>query len=331
MKAVIWTEYGPPEGLELREVEKPAPKADEILVKVHAASVTAGDCEMRRLALPLSLSLPVRLYAGFRKPKRIRILGQEFSGEIEGMGSGVQSFQVGDEIFGTTGFRFGAYAEYICLPAQPGDAQGTFARKPENLSHQEAAAVPTAGLEALHFIRKAGIQEGKQALIVGGGGSIGTFAIQLAKHFGANVAAVDSTEKLDLIRSLGADRVIDFTKQDYLNNDETYDLIIDVVGRRDIARRLRLLKPDGWYFLAYARLSHILLSLWVSLTSKKKFKIEASSQDKQDLLYLKDLIEEGKLRPVIDKTYSLDQVPEAHRYAESGQKKGNIVITMNKH
>jgi NADPH:quinone reductase-like Zn-dependent oxidoreductase len=328
MKAIVWTKYGSPDGLRLQEVEKPVPKDDEILIKIHATTVTAGDCEMRRLQLPLMLSLPVRLYAGFLRPKRIPILGQELAGEVEEVGSKVTSYKVGDRVFGTTGFKLGAYAEYICLPAEPDDAQGVLVPKPANLTFEQAATVPTAGFEALHFLRKADIQPGKKVLIIGAGGSIGTFAIQLARHFGAEVTGVDSTEKQDLLRSLGANHVIDYTKDDYIKNGETYDLIIDVVGRKGVPRRLGLLKPGGYYFLAYAGLSHILLSLWTSMTSNRKLKIESSSQKKEDLVFLKELIEGGKLKPIVGRSYALEQVPEAHRYAESGNKKGNVVITV---
>ncbi len=328
MKAIVWTKYGPPEGLKLQELAKPVPKDDEILVKVHATTVTAGDCEMRKLKLPLMLSFPMRLYVGFIRPKRISILGQELAGEVEQVGANVKAYQVGDQVFGTTGFGFGAYAEYKCLPAEPDDVQGALAAKPTNLSYAEAAAVPTAGLEALHFIRKANVGKGSQVLVVGGGGSIGSFSIQLAKHFGAEVTGVDQTEKLDLMRSMGADGVIDYTREDYVNSGESYDLIIDVVGRRGVAQRLKLLKPGGYYFLAYAGLSNILLSIWTSLTSEKNLKLEAASQNKADLLTLKELIEAGKLKVPIDKIYPLAQAAEAHRYFETGQKKGNLVITV---
>lgn len=328
MKAIIWTKYGSPDGLQLQETEKPVPKADEILIRIHATSVTAGDCEMRRLELPLMLSFPVRLYAGFLRPKRIPILGQELAGEVKEVGTNVKSLNVGDQVFGTTGFGFGAYAEYICLPEEPDDAQGTLATKPENLTYEEAATVPTAGFEALHFLRKANIQPGKKVLIIGAGGSIGTFSVQLARHFGADVTGVDSTDKLDMLRSIGANHVIDYTKDDYTKNGESYDLIIDVVGKRSVSRRLKLLKPDGYYFLAYAGLSHILLGIWTSMTSNKKVKIESASQKKEDLIFLKELIEAGKIKPVIDRHYPLEQVPEAHRYVESGHKRGNVVITV---
>lgn len=328
MKAVVWTKYGSPNGLQLQEVEKPTPKDNQILVKIQATTVTAGDCEMRRLQLPLMLSLPMRLYAGFLKPKRIPVLGQELAGEIEAVGQDVTAFKKGDQVFGTTGFGFGAYAEYICLPEKPNDTQGTVAAKPTNLSYEEAAAVPTAGFEALHFLRKANIQPGQKVLIIGAGGSIGTFAVQLARHFGAEVTGVDSSEKLDMLRTIGANYVIDYTKEDYTNSGEAYDLIIDVVGRRGVVRRLKLLKPDGYYFLAYAGLSHILLGLWTSLISNKKLKIEAAGQKKEDLLFLKELIEAGKLKPIIDRRYPLERTAEAHRFAETGQKQGNIVVTV---
>ena len=329
MKAVIWTKYGSPDGLELQEIKKPIPKADEILVAVHATTVTAGDCEIRRLKLPLGLSFPLRLYAGFSRPKRIAILGQEFSGEVSEIGENVKSFKMGDQIFGTTGFGFGAYAEFICLPGNPGDADGVLAAKPQNLSYKEAAAVPTAGLEALHYMRKAGVQPGKKVLIIGGGGSIGTFSIQLAKHFGAEVTGVDSTEKFDLMRSLGAGHVIDYKTENYIKSSETYDLIIDLVGKHSILKRLKLLTKNGKYFLAFAKPYHILLGILTSLTSSKKLKIESANQTREDLLSLKKLIEEGNLKPVIDRCFPLEEVPEAHRYVESGRKKGNVCIKLD--
>jgi len=329
LKAIVWTKYGSPEGLELQEVEKPLPKADEVLVKVHATTVTAGDCEMRRLQLPLMLSFPVRVYAGLLRPKRLTILGQELAGEVEAVGDQVTAYKVGDQVFGTTGFGFGAYAEYICLPGVPGDAQGVLAPKPANLSYAEAAVVPTAGFEALHYMRSAQVQPGKRVLIIGGGGSIGTFSIQLAKHFRAEVTAVDGTGKLDMMRSLGADYVIDYTQEDYTQSGKTYDLIIDVVGKLSVPRRLKLLKTDGIYFLAFAKPFHIFLSLWTSLTSKKRIKIQAADQKKEDLIVLKELIESGKLKPVIDRVFPLEQVPEAHKYVEAGGKKGNVCIRVD--
>jgi len=328
MKAVVWTRYGSPDGLQLQEVERPVPGADQILIRVHATSITAGDCEMRRLQLPLMLSFPVRLYAGLTRPRRLRILGQELAGEVEQVGADVRSYKVGDQVFGTTGLGFGAYAEYVCLPEKPDGAQGMLAPKPGNLTYEEAAVVPTAGFEALHFLRKADIGPGKQVLIIGAGGSIGTFATQLASHFGADVTAVDSTGKMDMLRALGADHVIDYTREGYLNATAAYDCIIDVVGRRGVARRLNLLKPGGHYFLAYAGLSDLLLSAWTSLTSGKKLRIEASSQSRQDLLYLKDLLEAGSLKPIVDRSFRLEEIPDAHRYVEAGGKRGNVAITV---
>lgn len=328
MKAIVWTKYGSPDVLQLRTVEKPTPRDNELLIRIHATTVTAGDCEMRRLELPLMLSFPMRLYAGLLRPKRIAVLGQELAGEVEAVGKAVQSFKAGDRVFGTTGFSFGAYAEYICLPAEPNEMQGALAAMPANLTYEEAAAVPTAGLEALHFLRKANAQRGTKVLIVGAGGSIGTFAVQLARHLGAEVTGVDSTEKLDMLRAIGADHVIDYTKEEYTNSGERYDLIVDVVGRKAVSRRLKLLKEDGDYFLAYAGLSHLVLSRWMSLTGNKKLKIESASQQKEDLLFLKELLEAGKIKPVIDRCYPLEQMAEAHRYAETGQKKGNVVIAV---
>jgi len=327
MKAVIWTTYGPPDVLQLREIEKPAPKAGEVLVKVHAATVTAGDCEMRRLELPLGLGLPMRLYAGVRRPSRVTILGQELAGEVEAVGSGVSRFQPGDQVFAATGFGSGAYAEYVCLPEQSDDA--ALALKPANLTYEEAAAVPTGGLEALHFLRRAGIQGGEKVLINGAGGSIGTAAVQLARAFGAaEVTAVDSTAKLDMLAALGADHVVDYTRQDYTASGETYDVIFDVVGKMALSRGLRALKPGGRYLLANPRLSDLVRRPWTSRTSGKQIITGTSSLKAADLEYLKELIEAGKLRPVIDRIYPLEQIVEAHRYVETGQKKGNVVVTL---
>lgn len=329
MKAIVWTKYGLPDGLKPMEVEKPNPKVNEILVKIHATTVTAGDCEMRRIQLPLMLSFPMRLFVGLSHPKRITILGQELAGEVTEVGSGVTSYKVGDQVFGTTGFKFGAYAEYICLPAKPGDAQGVLALKPVNLTYEEAAAIPTGGLEALHYMRSGKVEPGKRVLIIGGGGSIGTYAIQLAKHYGAEVTAIDSAEKQAIMQSLGADHVIDYTSEDYTKSGETFDVIIDVVGKHSVAKRLKLLKKNGLYFLAFAKPSHILLSIWTSLTGKKRVKIESSPQKKEDLIILAELIKSGKLKPIIDRVFPLEQLPEAHSYVESGRKMGNVCIKVN--
>jgi NADPH:quinone reductase-like Zn-dependent oxidoreductase len=331
MKAIVWTKYGSPDGLQLKDVPKPIPRNDEILVKVHATSVTAGDRELQRLKLPMMLSFPMRLYVGFLKPKRITILGQELAGEVEAVGKNVNSYKVGDQIFGTTGFGFGAYAEYICLHAAPNEMQGALASKPENITYAEAAVVPTAGFEALHFLRKANVARGQKILIFGAGGSIGTFSVQLAKHFGAEVTGVDSAEKLDMLKSIGADYVIDYGKEDFTKNGVTYDVIIDVVGKNSFSRRLKSLKANGHYFLANAGLSHIIIGKLTSLTSNKKVVLGSAKQKREDLLLLKELIESGQLKPIIDRCYPLEQVAEAHRYVETGCKKGNVCITVEHH
>jgi NADPH:quinone reductase-like Zn-dependent oxidoreductase len=272
----------------------------------------------------------MRLYVGVIKPKRITILGQELAGDIEEVGKDVVAFKKGDPIFGTTGFGFSAYAEYICLKETPNEMQGTFALKPINMSYEEAAAVPTAAFEALHFLRQAVIQPGRKVLVFGAGGSIGTFSVQLATYFGAEVTAVDSSGKMDMLRSIGANHVIDYAQQDFTQNGEMYDVIIDVVGKKSFSRRLKSLKRNGHYFLANAGLSHLLLGLWASKTSSKKVVIGAASQTQEDLLFLKDIIETGKIKSIIDKSYSLEQIPDAHRYVETGRKIGNVAITVNK-
>jgi NADPH:quinone reductase-like Zn-dependent oxidoreductase len=329
MKAIIWTKYGSPDGLQLKEVPKPVPNKDELLIKVHATSVTAGDIEMRKLRLPMMLSFPIRLYAGLLKPKRIKILGQEFAGEVEAVGENVDAYKTGDRIFGTTGFSFGAYAEYICLHAVPNEMQGALACKPENLTYAEAAVVPTAGFEALHFLRRANVTRGQKVLVFGAGGSIGTFSVQLAKQFGAEVTGVDSAGKSDMLKSIGADIVIDYAEEDFTENGVTYDVIIDVVGKKSFSRRLKSLKPNGYYFLAFAGLSHIIIGKLTSLTSNKKVVLGSAKQSKENLLFLKELIETGQLKPVIDRCYPLEQVAEAHRYVETGNKKGNVCIMQN--
>ena len=326
MKAIVWTKYGPPDVLQLKEVEKPAPKEDEVLVKVYATTVTAGDCEMRRLKIPILFRLPMRIYNGFRKPKKITILGQELAGEIESAGKDVKLFKKGDQVFGTTGFGFGAHAEYKCLPEE--SEMGVLAIKPANMTYEEAAAVPVGGLEALHFLRKGNIQSGQKVLIIGAGGSIGTFAVQLAKSFGAEVTGVDSTGKLEMLRSIGTDQVIDYTRDDFTKSGQTYDVIFDVVGKSSFSGSVRSLKKKGRYLLANPGLTQMVRGLWTSMTSSKKVIFGAASQNTGDLIFLKELIEAGKIKPVIDRRYPLEQTAEAHRYVETGQKKGNVAITV---
>jgi 2-desacetyl-2-hydroxyethyl bacteriochlorophyllide A dehydrogenase len=326
MKAIVWTKYGLPDVLQLKEIAKPTPKANEVLIKIHATTVTAGDCEARNLKMPILIRLPMRMYVGLRKPKRIKILGQELAGEIKAIGKDVKRFRAGDQVFGTTGLGFGAYAEYICLPEK--SAMGVLATKPANMTYQEAAAVPTGGLEALHFIRKGNIQRGEKVLIIGAGGSIGTFAVQLAKYFGAEVTGVDSTSKLEMLRSIGADRVIDYTQEDFTRNGQTYDVIFDVMGKSSFSGSVRSLKQNGRYLLGNAGLSQMARGRWTSIRSSKKVIIGAANQKNQDLLFLKALIEAGKMKSVIDRRYPLEQIVEGHRYVDTGQKKGNVVITL---
>lgn len=329
MKAIVWTKYGSPDVLQCKEVEKPTPRDDEVLVKVHAATVTAGDCEMRRLKFPLFLSLPIRIYVGLRKPTRITILGMELAGEIEAVGKDVTRFKQGDRVFGTGGFGMGAYAEYVCLPVEPDETEGALAKLPGKLSYEEVAAVSVGGLEALHFLRQGNLQSGQKILINGAGGSIGTFAVQLAKHyFGAEVTAVDSTGKLDMLRLIGADHVIDYTREDFTKSGQTYDAIFDVVGRSSFSRSIKSLKQNGYYLIGNPRLLPMIRGLWVSKTSNKKVIFETAKQKAEDLIFLANLIEAGKIKTVIDRRYSLEQVPEAHRYVETGQKKGNVVLTI---
>jgi len=322
MKAIVFTKYGSPDVLQLREVAKPTPKDNEVLIRIYATTVTAGDCEIRSFKIPLFIWLPLRLYMGLRKPRK-HILGQELAGEIESVGKDVKRLRKGDQVFAATGFRFGAYAEYICLPED-----GVLAIKPANMTCEEAAAVPVGGLEALHFLRKGHIQIGQKVLIHGAGGSIGTFAVQLAKSFGAEVTGVDSTEKLDMLRSIGADHVIDYTQEDFTKGGETYDVIFDVVGKTSFSRSVRSLKQNGRYLLANAGLSQMVRGRWTSMRSSKKVILGAASEKTEDLIFLKELIEAGKMKPIIDRRYPLEQIAEAHRYVEKGHKKGNIVITV---
>ena len=325
MKAVVCTRYGPPEVLQLTEVEKPAPGDNEVLIKIHATTVTAGDCEIRRFKMPIWIWLPMRLFLGLRKPRR-PILGQELAGQIEAVGKDVKSFKEGDRVFAATGIALGSYAEYICLSEKPDD--GVLATKPANMTYEEAAVVPTWALNALHFLGKANIQPGQKVLINGACGSIGTFAVQLAKHFGAEVTGVDGKEKLDVLRSIGADKVIDYTQEDFTQNGQIYDVIFDVVGRSSFSRSIRSLKKDGFYLFANPRLWHMIRGLWTSITSNRKVISGLAKLDSEGLRFVTELIEEGHLKAVIDRSFPLKKIAEAHRYVEAGHKKGHVVITV---
>jgi NADPH:quinone reductase-like Zn-dependent oxidoreductase len=334
MKAVIWTDYGPPDVLHLKEVEKPAPNDNEVLIRVYATTATSGDCEMRSLTGAIWFALPMRAYLGFKTPKRITILGMELAGEIESAGKDVKQFKEGDQVFGATGFAgMGAYAEYICLPEEP--EEGVLAVKPANMTYEEAAAVPVGGIEALHFLRQGNIQSGQKVLINGAGGTIGTYAVQLAKYFGVEVTAVDSTEKLDMLLSIGADHVVDYTQEDFTQGGVTYDFILDVVSKGSFSGCIRSLKRDGRYLIANPGPSQMIRGRWTSLISNlpgrqsgKKVIFGAAHPKTEDLVFLKEIIEAGKMKSVIDRRYPLEQTAEAHRYVEQGHKKGNVIITV---
>lgn len=326
MKAVIWTNYGPPDVLQLKEVEKPAPKDNEVLIKNHAATAATPDAEIRRLKLPLLFALPLRLYMGVIKPTRITILGTEFAGEVESAGKDVTRFKPGDQVFGYTGLGMGTYAEYMCLQEYPSGFAGVLGTKPVNMTYEEAAAIPFGGLEALHSLGKADIRRGQKVLIVGAGGSIGTYAVQLAKYYGAEVTGVDHTVKLDMLRSIGADHVVDFTREDFTKNGQTYDVILDTIDKSPFSGSLRSLNENGTYLNANPGVFDRIRWHWASKRSTKKVIPWAGDYSTNNLLVLKELIEAGKIRPVIDRCYPLEQIVEAHRYVETGLKKGNVVV-----
>jgi len=321
MKAILWTKYGPPDVLQLKEIEKPTPKENEVLIKIHATTVTAGDCEMRGMKVSLLYRIFMRLYIGLRKPKRITILGMELAGEIESVGKDVNRFKKGDQVFAAPSFnKLGTYTEYICLPEESKD--GLLAKKPVNMTYEEAASVPIGGLEALHFIGKGNVKSEQKVLINGAGGTIGTYAVQLAKYYGAEVTCVDSKGKLEMIKSIGADHVIDYTQEDFTKNEETYDVIFDVVGKRSLSDFKKSIKKNGLLILANPKLSHVIRSRFSSM----KIKVRKLNSKLEDLLFLKELIEEGKIESVVDKIFSLEDAVEAHRYVETGNKIGHVVI-----
>ncbi|WP_341201159.1 NAD(P)-dependent alcohol dehydrogenase [Planomicrobium okeanokoites] len=321
MRAMVCTRYGPPEVLELQELDKPVPKTGEILIKVHASTVTAGDCEMRSFKFPVLLWIPLRLYLGVRKP-RMKVLGQEFAGEVESAGSEQTLFVEGDRIFGSTELKLGAYADYLCLPADY-----ALTRMADGVSFEEAAAMPTGGMNALFFLRKAGIRAGQKVLIIGAGGSIGTLAVQLARNSGAEVTAVDSGEKLDMLLTIGADKVIDYRKEDFTVTGETYDVIFDVAGKSPFSKTVNAIKPKGVYLMGNPNISQMFRRLIHTKKGGRKIIAGAASYNAEDLRYLDGLLADGKIRPVIDRIFPLEELSDAHRYVESGVKKGNVVIS----
>jgi NADPH:quinone reductase-like Zn-dependent oxidoreductase len=301
MKAIVCTKYGPPEVLQIKEVPKPTPKDNEILVKIHAGTVTRGDVLMRGAGLGIRI---IMLLLGFKQKK---IPGHELAGEVEAVGQNVRRFKTGDQVFGTTtGLTTGGNAEYICLPEEW--KQGVVASKPKNLTCEEAAAIPIGGMTALYLLKKTNIQRGKNVLVYGASGSVGTYAVQLAKSFGASVTGVCSTTNTEMVSSLGADSVVDYTKEDFSKTGKTYDVIFDAVGKISSSQKKASLKKNGTY---------------LSIRSLTK-------ESTENLLLLKKMAEEGKLKPAIDRRFTLDQIVEAHKYVETERKKGNVVITVVK-
>lgn len=319
MRAIGWTEYGSPDVLQLQEMEKPIPRDNEVLIKIYATTVTAADCTMRQGEPAWG-----KIILGLRKPrKRFRIPGIELAGEIESVGKDVKRFKKGDQVFGFTGFRAGAYAQYTCMPEK-----GSLGIKPANKTYEEAVAAVDGGSTALFFLKdKAHIRSGDSVLINGASGSIGSYAVQLAKLFGAEVTGVCSTRNVELVKSLGADTVIDYTKQDFTRNKAAYDIIFDTVGKSSFAQCKDSLKRNGRYLPTTGLQNHFLM-LWTSITSDKKVISGMSVEKNEALAFLKDLIEAGKLKIIIDRCYPLEQIAEAHRYVEKGHKKGNVVITV---
>lgn len=329
MKAIVWTKYGSPDVLQLKEVEKPNPRDNEVLIKIHAATASQADTEFRRLKLPLLFSLFLRLYIGIIKPIRIEIPGTEFAGEIESVGKDVTRFEPGDRVYGYTGLGMGTYAEYLCLAEKPSALGGVMAKMPVNLSYEEAAALPFGGLEALHSLGQANIRRGQKVLIVGAGGSIGTYAVQLAKLYGAEVTGVDKPTKLEMLRSIGADHVIDYTREDFTKSGQLYDVILDTIGGSPFRGGMRSLSENGTYLNANPGLFGRIWMRWFSKMKNKRVITWTGGYSSENLLALKELVEAGKIKPVIDRRYPLEQTAEAHRYVDSGQKNGNVVLVIS--
>ena len=323
MKAITYSNYGPPDVLQLRDVEKPVPKDDEVLIRVQAAEATKSDCEMRSFKYSVKwFWLPLRIALGVRKPKR-QILGGYFSGEIESIGKDVAHFSAGDQVFGTAQLRLGAYGEYVALPASY-----TIVAKPSNMSFAEAAAVPLGGLNALHFMGRAKIKAGEKVLINGAGGSIGAYGVQIAKSMGAEVTAVDSGIKEDLLHRIGADHFIDYTKNSFASSGRTYDVIFDMVPDSSYTACIKALNPNGRYFSGNPRISVMLRSVFTTRFTNKTAKFAFARETKKELLLLKEMIEDGKIGSIVDRVFPMEQAADAHRRVETEQRLGAVVIAI---
>jgi NADPH:quinone reductase-like Zn-dependent oxidoreductase len=323
MKAVVCTQYGSPDVIQIRDVPQPVPKETEVLIKIYASTLTAGDCEIRRFDIPVLFWLPLRLMLGITKP-RSGILGQEYAGEIVAVGNKVTRFNKGDAVFGSTTIRLGAHAQYLCIPEK---YPNVFL--PDKMSYEMAATITTGGINGLHFVRQAKITPGEKVLINGAGGSIGTYALQFAKSYGALVTCVDSINKLPMLRELGADEVIDYAQTDFTRNGKKYDVIIDIVGKSSFSRALKSLNPKGRYVLGNPTLTGMLRGLFTSLTSDKKVISKFASYQTEAFDFIRKLIEERRLRVVIDTRFTLEEIREAHRYVEAGLKAGNVIILVD--
>ena len=325
MKAIVYKKYGAPEVLRIEEIEKPVPRDDEVLIRIHAVEATKADCELRSFNFAVKwFWLPLRVAMGMTKPKK-QVLGGYFAGEVASVGRDVSKFKPGDQVFGTTGLRFGAYGEYASLPASY-----TIVPKPHNMSFEEAAAVPLGGLNALHFLRKANIRNGEKVLINGAGGSIGTFGVQIAKAMGAEVTAVDSGIKEEMLRRIGAHHFFDYTREDFTQSDQTYDVIFNMVARSSYSSCVNSLNPGGRYLMGNPRISDMIRSVLTSRFTDKTAIFIFAGETEEELLALKDLIEAGKIKSIVDKIYSPEQAAEAHHRVETEQRLGVVVISMAK-
>jgi len=322
MKAIVYERYGPPEVLQLKEVEKPTPKDNEVLIKTYATTVTSGDWRVRSLNVPVGFGLIMRLVFGVSRPKQ-PILGTELAGVVESVGKDVRKFKVGDQVFAFSDPVMGCHAEYKCMPED-----GAVALRPPNLTYDEAAALSFGGTTALNFFRRGKLQRGESVLVNGASGGVGTAAVQLAKHFGADVSGVCSTANVELVRSLGASHVIDYTKEDFTQTGETYDIIVDTVGTAPFSRSKASLKERGRLLMVVGGLPDMLQIPWVSMTSSKKIIAGQAAACAEDLRFLARLAEAGEFKPVIDRRYPFEQIAEAHRYVDTGRKKGNVIITL---